>query len=497
MSKAAGNSRPHRSPKGPDVRISVSNFGPIERGSIDLRPMNIFVGPSNTGKTYFATLIYAIHQTMRGFPRLPPIMGYIFHDATETIDEFVKVIPKITEKLDSEQGVFHFSDLPESMRDRIQSTLTDHDLLARDWEIELERCFDVDTLSELIQAQSKSTGAKIDLSIEEKENPLWNFHMQVLSHGIRVDGKIEDFEIGHIFRSFEERIEKAFSTGSLRGAVNNLRELFESSESYVYYLPSDRGGIMHSHRAIAISLLNRATRPNTRRHSEIPTFSGVMTDFIQHIIAYEDSELRDEEPESELAKIASELESRVLGGRIETVRAASRGYPDIVYRPEGMEKGMRLNRASSMVSELAPVALFIRGHVRAGDTLIIDEPEAHLHPAAQTEMAVALARLAQAGVRVVITTHSEWPLQEIGNLMREGELGEGDGDSPSLRPRDVGVWLFKKKGSEGSVVEKIQFDRVEGIGPPDYEDVAESLYNRSADLQNRLAERAGGGEPEA
>ena len=255
---------------------------------------------------------------------------------------------------------------------------------------------------------------------------------------------------------------------------------------------------MHSHRAIAISLLEHATRTSAKRHSEIPTLSGVMTDFMRHIIAYEDSELRDEKPENELAKIASELESRVLGGRIETVRAASRGYPDVVYRPEGMEKGMRLNRASSMVSELAPVVLFIRGHVRAGDTLIIDEPEAHLHPAAQTEMAVALARLVRAGVRVVMTTHSEWLLQEIGNLMREGELGEGNGDSPSLQLHEVGAWLFdKREGSEGSIVREIQFDRIEGIGPSDYEDVAESLYNRSAELQNRLAETDGGDESEA
>ena len=509
MSGPASDSSPNRSPKAPDVRISVSNFGPIEKGSIDLRPMNIFVGPSNTGKTYFATLIYAIHRITRGFPRLPPIispiMNYIFNDVenfAEAIDEFVKVIPGITKKLGSKQEKFHFSDLlsdlPESVRGRIQSTLTDPEYLAHDWEIELERCFDVDALSELIQTQGGSTGAKIGLSIEEKENPLWNFHMQVLAHGIRVDGKIEDFEIGHMFRSFEEKVEKVFSTNSLKDVINNLPKLFELDEFDVHYLPSDRSGIMHSHRAIAISLLEHATRTSTKRHLEIPTFSGIMADFVRHIIVYEDSELRDEKPKSELAKIASELENRVLGGRIETVRAASRGYPDVVYRPEGMEKGMRLNRASSMVSELAPVVLFIRGHVRAGDTLIIDEPEAHLHPAAQTEMATALARLVRAGVRVVMTTHSEWLLQEIGNLMREGELGEGNGDSPSLQPRDVGAWLFdKREGSEGSIVREIQFDRIEGIGPPDYEDVAESLYNRSAELQNRLAEADGGGESEA
>ena len=42
----------------PDFRISVTNFGPIKSGSVDLRPLTVFVGPSNTGKTYFAILIY-------------------------------------------------------------------------------------------------------------------------------------------------------------------------------------------------------------------------------------------------------------------------------------------------------------------------------------------------------------------------------------------------------------------------------------------------------
>ena len=170
-------------------------------------------------------------------------------------------------------------------------------------------------------------------------------------------------------------------------------------------------------------------------------------------------------------------------------------YPEFVYQPGGTRKDIRLSRSSSMVSEIAPVVLFVRSNLGKDDTLIIEEPEAHLHPAAQTEMATALARLVRAGVRVVITTHSDWLLQQISNLMREGELEERNGDSPispnALQPRDVGVWLFKKKGSEGSVVEEIPFDRVEGIGPSDYEDVAESLYNRSADLQNRLAETAG------
>ena len=56
----------------PEVRVSVQDFGPIAEAAIDLRPLTVFVGPSNTGKTYLATLIYALHRASEGFGRMPP-----------------------------------------------------------------------------------------------------------------------------------------------------------------------------------------------------------------------------------------------------------------------------------------------------------------------------------------------------------------------------------------------------------------------------------------
>ena len=55
----------------PNVHIAVENFGPIEKAEIDLRPLTVFVGESNTGKTYLAALIYALHRTFDGISRVP------------------------------------------------------------------------------------------------------------------------------------------------------------------------------------------------------------------------------------------------------------------------------------------------------------------------------------------------------------------------------------------------------------------------------------------
>ena len=37
-------------PKGDALEFQVSNFGPIVDATIELRPLTVFVGPSNTGK---------------------------------------------------------------------------------------------------------------------------------------------------------------------------------------------------------------------------------------------------------------------------------------------------------------------------------------------------------------------------------------------------------------------------------------------------------------
>ena len=176
----------------------------------------------------------------------------------------------------------------------------------------------------------------------------------------------------------------------------------------------------------------------------------------------------------------------MLEGKIEVKRHSPEAYPEFLYRPDQAKEGLRMSHSAAMVSELAPLVLFLRGIVKQGDLLIIEEPESHLHPGAQTKIAQTLARLVRAGVHIVITTHSNYLLQQIGNLIREGELrkqGESTGESADwLKKEEVGAWSFHKN----KPVTELPFDLVEGIEPEDHLDIAEDLYNSSAGLQNRI-----------
>ena len=42
------------------ISVTVKDFGPIIEGSVELKPLTVFIGPNNSGKSHLATLVYAL-----------------------------------------------------------------------------------------------------------------------------------------------------------------------------------------------------------------------------------------------------------------------------------------------------------------------------------------------------------------------------------------------------------------------------------------------------
>ena len=483
-----------------NVEITVRNFGPIAEATIDLRPLTVFIGPSNTGKTYFSTQIYALHDIFNGFSEsgfLSPFgptgfMGLIagnepergiLLDSTITPEES----QKLTEKFQMYEKPLQLLDLSTRMQNRLQDLIKKSEIFRDPLQEELKNCFDLDSILALIRLTGEQHNEmSVSLKVSKDNQKFWKINLKVSESVIVVDGSASEGM---------PLLPKGWSITVNTPGHGKEPGVFVSHpwpnwmKRNRYYLPAARSGIMQSHRVIASSLVKRTTRVGLERFPEVPTLSGVITEFMQQIILYEKEKVSN----SKMEDIAVALESDVLAGQIH-VKPSPSGYPDFRYRPYNTKEDMRLSQASSMVSELAPLVLFIRGLIQPGDTLIIEEPEAHLHPGAQTEIAATLARLVRAGVRVIVTTHSDWLLKEIGNLIREGILKEkgelrkkSDGPESWLLPDEVGAWHFHKE----KPVERLHFTNIDGIEPSDYEDLAQDLYNRSAGLHNQLEEIEG------
>ena len=399
-----------------NIHIKVQNFGPIEKAEIDLRPLTVFVGESNTGKTYFAALIYALHRTFEGFPR--------------------------------------------SLLQQGQQNLKETEVFKK----QLKRCFSLETLSDMIRFTGAPQGEmKVSLQVREKNQTHWTFNVWASRTEVQETLDIEDRE-GTFYGDSRER-------------------------PNVYYLPATRRSILQSFRMGIKPFIAEGIHLGPELSAEIAPFSAIETDFLKQLISYKEGN----SASAQITHIAQTLEREVLRGAIEVKRGVSKNALEFCYRPQKSEQTLPVNRVSSMVSELAPLLLFLRGVVRAGDTLIIEEPEAHLHPGAQTQIAFTLSRLIRAGVRVVVTTHSEWLLQEIGNLIREGELkklAKNRAEPESwMAKEEVGVWWFHPD----KPVTEIPFDRIEGVEPQDYYDIADKLYNSFVRLEQQFLDEEAAG----
>ena len=143
-----------------------------------------------------------------------------------------------------------------------------------------------------------------------------------------------------------------------------------------------------------------------------------------------------------------------------------------------------------MVSELAPLILFLKYLVRPGDLLILEEPESHLHPAAQRQLARGIARLVNARVKVLITTHSDIIISQVNNLLAlrqaSEELIKQGGFEPEdfLQPERVGAYLFRHSQELGGCeTVPLDIDDDTGIDEDEFATVFEAIYNESIALQ--------------
>jgi hypothetical protein len=93
-------------------------------------------------------------------------------------------------------------------------------------------------------------------------------------------------------------------------------------------------------------------------------------------------------------------------------------FGELYYSPV-MSSQMRLSihESSSAVRSLLDLGFYLRYQARYGSLLIIDEPELNLHPENQRKIARLLARLVNIGIKVFITTHSDYIIKELNTLI--------------------------------------------------------------------------------
>ena len=537
-----GTNRIH--PMQDSYKLSVSNFGPITEAEVELRPLTVFVGPSNTGKSYLATLIYALHQCFGSITVEPSGLSpqrfrhwsmdypYIekFRRDTAAWQGLRDWVTDISETLDTSGKDLHGGastnavreepphPLPPELASHLDPVLKSASLFNHLFESELRRCFGASAVDVLIR-QGNATGkggeAAINVTCPKQASMDTGarFHLYLREGRSKIKGRMEvaspvslalDHDLGlprWVVESVERLVnERDVSDGQIKRVLEYLTALlfqswFRPVNRIAYYLPADRTGIMHSHQVVVSTLVqNSATagRWTSTDRRKSPVLSGVLADFLGQLI--EMSNIGTGHHPGSLKKSATSIENAILKGTVR-LQEAETGYPVFTYRPRRWKTDLPLLRVSSMVAELAPVVLYLRYMVQPGDVLVIEEPEAHLHPAMQAEFTRQLALLVRAGVKLIVTTHSEWILEELANIVRRSEIPASNRkEIPrqefALKAEQVGVWLFEpQRRPQGSVVKEISLD-TSGLYPTRFDEVALTLHNDWADISSMVGNNA-------
>lgn len=109
--------------------------------------------------------------------------------------------------------------------------------------------------------------------------------------------------------------------------------------------------------------------------------------------------------------IAEYIETHFINGKVTLGE-----FGEITYNTKTNDS-VPLHVSSSLIKSLSGLVFYLRHSAQPGATIFIDEPELNLHPANQVKFGRLIARLIRAGLRLVISTHSDYIIREINNCV--------------------------------------------------------------------------------
>ena len=423
----------------------VENLGPLRSAEVDLsKELILLTGPNSTGKTYLAWSIYGLFrgpdapEVFRGLVKEildSPEQGIAFERITAL---WPMLLDAIAEHLN---GRLHLCFAAE----RQSFANVKVSIRPGTGEPEVRQTEDSYTLGFSAGARVRvSWGARIAVEV-----------FKMLDGGMPGRGKLTRLD-PIAFMQFPDD-EKSKLTEWLE--VNLATIIMSRCWPECTLLPTERTAVDMFAKELSIrrtDLMNRVAEAQLSLPADAELTSaqlGVATrDVGRYPWPIQDSLLAANDlvfaarQESEFADLAIELET-LLGGAVTSSKEGAVGF-----KPTGGSPEIGIHLTSSVVKSLASLVFFLRHHARKGNLLMIDEPELNLHPDNQRKIARVLVKAVNRGLRLIMSTHSDYFLRELNNLIilsrdttaiREVRAKHGYTESEMLAPAKVGVYLFK------------------------------------------------------
>jgi hypothetical protein len=409
------------------MKLTLENIGKVKHAEIDLgKDLIVLCGPNNTGKTYVA---YAVFGLFRNHVSLNGILNVTEEELRDGIGEitlrdfYLGRKKRIFEHI--ELGFKKF--LPNLFATSISTfpNTTVH--------IYTDDTDDPEFISRFewwAKEIGKYESAEIKLRINRsKELPFWEILLPDFNEtrGVghvpfRADGAISYLVHSSIFGQTNiapaERI-----------AINIFnKELAERRVQLIDELLDSEGD-----KSAFELLYAKASRYPVPIRDNINIANGLDA-YQNEIGAY--------------AGLADQIEEDILFGKLSIGE-----FGEVLFAPNDLEKKIGIHLTGSVVKSLASIVFYLRHIAKPGDFYIIDEPELTLHPDNQRKIARILVRMVNVGIKVMMSTHSDYIIRELNNLMmlntpdhskkvRELMGKYGYAEAELLDHKRVGAYIF-------------------------------------------------------
>lgn len=374
------------------MKIKLKNLGALRQAEFELGEMTIICGANNTGKTYATYALYGfLDYWHRGFSIFvgPEIVNSLFSVGTVTIGlenyvansekDLLEASGKYTQILSkvfaSREDFFKESSFVVQLPGR--SIRGDRNF---------EKVFGSPEMGILKINWKSESELEASLLIDKSKDtamPRKDVISAVLSDAIKEAVYSQEFP-------------KAFIASAERTGAAIFRKELDFARNRLIDLLKDRTATKQQ-----ISLFSQYTADYA-----LPVKRNV--DFMRSLesIAKKDSFISKDHPE-----LRDDF-GDILGGEYRIVR-------DELYFTPKTNRRLRLtmDESSSSVRSLLDIGFYLRHVAEPNDLLMVDEPELNLHPENQRRMARLFARLVNCGIKVFMTTHSDYIVKELNTLI--------------------------------------------------------------------------------
>ena len=381
------------------MKFGIKNLGPIKEANIELGDLTIICGKNNTGKTYLTYALSTFLDTISKNLSIPL--------ENEIIDELMQ---RGSIQIDMRKyiGAFHqaIQNVIPDFTGTLPHFLAMHPDRFKNTETQVELAED-----EIVQKLLQNQNIKINLSseltsdCELKISRLGNSFeatVSVLNKGKQFPSReIVDYGVTHSLAKF-------FSTSSLNPV---LPEAFiitcERTGAALF-----RTELIMSRELVATNDSDTEARKKVIKQYEFRGYQRPVAKDLEFVIGLKNAIVEKSFIPQNYDKII-EFFSEIVGGRY----ILDEDTNQVKFQPVGTKEALALTESSSTVRSLMELNYYLKHKAKPSQIFVFDEPELNLHPENQRKLARLLAMLVNAGIKVFITTHSDYIIREFNTLI--------------------------------------------------------------------------------